>query len=172
MWKIGTVCLMGLLSHNVFDARSFSIRKSEVTPSTSTLNLIFYPSFPHSPHSILSLSLLPSINQSIIVFSLSFFLLIRRRDPMEGLEDAWLRPAPLEYDSDAAADEIPADEPVVRNLGQRTCAEIFKNALENRTNSKRALKNHRVQARAPSTQDNQTRWLTTFQAFMKTLEVP
>jgi hypothetical protein len=91
---------------------------------------------------------------------------------MEGLEDAWLKPAPLEYDSDVAADEIPADEPVVRNLGQRTCAEIFKNALENRTNSKRALKNHRVQARAPGTQDNQIRWFTTFQAFMKTLEVP
>jgi hypothetical protein len=91
---------------------------------------------------------------------------------MEVLADTLLEQAPLDYDSDAAADEIPADEPVARNLGLRTCAQIFKNALENRTNSKRALKNHRPQARAPSTQDTNTRWFNTFQAFMKTLEVP
>lgn len=91
---------------------------------------------------------------------------------MEVLADTLLEQAPLDYDSDAAADEIPADEPVARNLGLRTCAEIFKNALENRTNSKRALKNHRPQARAPSTQDTNTRWFNTFQAFMKTLQVP
>jgi hypothetical protein len=65
---------------------------------------------------------------------------------MEVLADTLLEQAPLDYDSDAAADEIPADEPVARNLGLRTCAEIFKNALENRTNSKRALNNHRPQA--------------------------
>ena len=52
--------------------RSFSSRKSEGTPSTSTLNLIFYP----SPHSILSL--LPLINQLVNHRVLSFFLLIRR----------------------------------------------------------------------------------------------
>lgn len=94
---------------------------------------------------------------------------------MDALADELLQPAPPDYDSDAAADEIQAGEYIVardRNLGLRTCAEIFKNALENRTNSKRALKNHRPQAKAPSTQDNRTRWLNAFQAFMKTLDVP
>jgi hypothetical protein len=87
--------------------------------------------------------------------------------------ESLLEQAPLDYDSDAAADEIPADESAARrNLGLRTCAEIFKNALENRTNSKRALKSHRPQAVAPSTQDTNMRWLNTFQAFMKTLQVP
>jgi hypothetical protein len=64
---------------------------------------------------------------------------------MDALADKLLQPALLDYDSDAAADEIQAKEYVVardRNIGLRTCAEIFKNALENRTNLKRALKNH------------------------------
>lgn len=94
---------------------------------------------------------------------------------MDALADELLQPAPLDYDSDVAADEIQAGEYVVardRNLGLRTCADIFKNALENRTNSKRALKNHRPQAKAPGTQDNRTRWFNAFQAFMKTLDVP
>jgi hypothetical protein len=99
----------------------------------------------------------------------------REAHEMDALAEELLQPAPLDYDSDAAADEIQAGEYVVardRNLGVRTCAEIFKNALENRTNSKRALKNHCLQAKAPSTQDSRTRWLNTFHAFMKTLDVP
>jgi hypothetical protein len=91
---------------------------------------------------------------------------------MEVLADSLLEQAPLDYDSDEAADEIPGREQVGRDLGLRTCAEIFKNALENRTNSKRALKNHRPQAIAPNTQDTNMRWLNIFQAFMKTLQVP
>jgi hypothetical protein len=94
---------------------------------------------------------------------------------MDALAGELLQPAPLGYDSDAAADKIQAGEYVVvrdRNLGLRTCAEIFKNALENRTNSKRALKNHCPQAKAPSSQDSRTRWFNIFQAFMKTLNVP
>jgi hypothetical protein len=93
---------------------------------------------------------------------------------MDALADELLQPAPLDYDSDAAADEIQTREYVVacdRNLGLRTCAEIFKNAFENRTNSKRALKNHYPQAKAPGTQDSRTRWLNSFHAFMKTLDV-
>lgn len=73
---------------------------------------------------------------------------------IDALADELLQPAPPDYDSDAAADEIQAREYIVardRNLSLRTCAEIFKNALENRTNSKRALKNHRPQAKALST---------------------
>jgi hypothetical protein len=72
---------------------------------------------------------------------------------MDTLAEVLLQPAPLDYDSDAAADEIQAGEYVTRdlNLGLRTCTEIFKIALENRTNSKRALKNHHPQAKAPGT---------------------
>jgi hypothetical protein len=53
---------------------------------------------------------------------------------MEALADELLQPAPLDYDSDAAANEIQAREYVVacdRDLDLRTCTEIFKNALEN-----------------------------------------
>ena len=80
---------------------------------------------------------------------------------MDTSAEVLLQPTPLDYDSDAAADEIQGGEYVARdlNLGLRTCAEIFKNALENRTNSKQALKNHHPQAKAPGTQDSRTRWL-------------
>jgi hypothetical protein len=84
---------------------------------------------------------------------------------MDAVADELLQPAPLDYDSDAAADEIQAGEYVVacdHNLGLRTCAEIFKNALKNQTNLKRALKNHRPQAKAPSTQDSRAYWLNAF----------
>jgi hypothetical protein len=81
---------------------------------------------------------------------------------MEVLADTLLERAPLDYDSDAAADEIPADAPVASKLGRRACAEIFKHALENRTNSKKALKNYRPQACTPSTQDNKTHGSTPF----------
>jgi hypothetical protein len=78
----------------------------------------------------------------------------REAHEMDALADELLQPAPLDYNLDVAADEIQAGEYFVacdRNLGLWTYAEIFKNALENRTNSKRALKNHRPQAKAPST---------------------
>ena len=78
---------------------------------------------------------------------------------MDTLADELLQPAPLDYDSDAATNEIQGREYIIardRNLGLRTCTEIFKNALENRTNSKRTLKNHYLQAEVPGTQDNRT----------------
>jgi hypothetical protein len=81
---------------------------------------------------------------------------------MEALADSLLEQALLEYDSDAAADEIPGGERVERDLGLRTCAQIFKYALKNRTNSKRALKNHRPQALAPNPQGTNMRWLSIF----------
>jgi hypothetical protein len=81
---------------------------------------------------------------------------------MEALAEQFLEKAPLDYDSDTATDEDPPDVLAFCNLGLQTCAAIFKNALENRTASKKAFKNHHPQARAPATQDNQTRWHNTF----------
>ncbi|KAF4628231.1 hypothetical protein G7Y89_g9920 [Cudoniella acicularis] len=75
-------------------------------------------------------------------------------DEIEALADTFLEQPPLDYDSDATADEIGAVTEPARSskIGMRTCTEIFKNALENRTSLKAALKNHVPQARAPSTQ--------------------
>jgi hypothetical protein len=86
---------------------------------------------------------------------------------MEALADTFLEQAPLDYDSDAAADDMrPITEPAAnsRKIGLRTCMEIFKNALENRTSSKAALKNHVPQARAPGIKQSRTRVLVIFQA--------
>lgn len=91
---------------------------------------------------------------------------------MEALAAELREEAPVDYDSDAAADEIPAPQQKSRELGLRSVAQISKHALENRTNSKKALKQHRPQARAPSTQDTNMRWLNLFNAFMQTLGVP
>jgi len=93
---------------------------------------------------------------------------------MGALADTFLEQPPLDYDSDAAADEIGAVTEPARSskIGMRTCVEIFKNALENRTSSKAALKNHVPQARAPGTQQSRTRVLVIFRAFMKSLQVP
>lgn len=92
---------------------------------------------------------------------------------MEDLAASLLEEAPLDYDSDTAADEIEsAPQHTSRQLGLRTVAELFKNAIVNRTNSKKALKEHRPQARAPNTQNNHTRWLNIFKAFLRTLQVP
>ena len=94
-------------------------------------------------------------------------------DKMEALAENFLEELPLDYDSDAAADEIEVTEPVQSSkIGMRTCVEIFKNAVENRTSSKAALKNHVPQARAPGTRQSKTRVLLHFNAFMKTLQVP
>lgn len=94
------------------------------------------------------------------------------KSDMEALAAELLEEAPVDYDSDAAADEISTPEARSRELGLRTVAQIFKHALENRTNSKKALKEHLPQAKAPSTQQTNQRWLNIFKAFMKTLGVP
>jgi hypothetical protein len=70
----------------------------------------------------------------------------REAHEMDALAHKLLQLAPLDYNLDAAADDIQAGEYIIAydyNLGLRTYVEIFKNALENQTNSKRALKNHR-----------------------------
>jgi hypothetical protein len=76
---------------------------------------------------------------SLLFISLSLLYHCQRRikntaDEMEVLADTFLEQPPLDYDSDAAADEIGAvTEPAHSNkIGMRTCTEIFKNALENR----------------------------------------
>jgi len=92
---------------------------------------------------------------------------------IDALEETLFVGAPIDYDSDTAADEIPAKpQAKPRELGIRTVAEILKNALENRTNSKKALKEHQPQAKAPSTHDANQRWLNIFKSFMKTLGLP
>jgi hypothetical protein len=73
------------------------------------------------------------------------------------------------YNSD---DEASEDEPVSYRQGLRAIGEIFKNALENRTSSKKALKNHRPEAAAPRTNDNKRRWYNMFMAFFQTLDLP
>jgi hypothetical protein len=91
---------------------------------------------------------------------------------MEELAAELLKEAPVDYDSDTAAGEISAPQQKSRALGLRTIAESFKHALDNRTNSKKALKAHAPQARAPSTQKTNVRWHNMFKAFMQTLGVP
>ena len=92
---------------------------------------------------------------------------------MEDLAASLLEEAPLDYDSDTAANEIEsAPQCKSRQLGLRTVAELFKNANVNRTNSKKALKDHRPQARAPNTQNNHMGWLNIFNGFLRTLQVP
>ncbi|TAQ89982.1 hypothetical protein B7494_g1722 [Chlorociboria aeruginascens] len=89
------------------------------------------------------------------------------------LQNTFLEQLPLDYDSDAEADKIEAGtEPYSSKIGFRTCEEIFKNAINNRTNSKAAIKNHVPQAKAPSTQQAKIRVLVIFKAFMKSLQVP
>lgn len=92
---------------------------------------------------------------------------------MEQLAEIFLEQQPLDYDSDAAADKLGAVPKLVNSkIGMQSYEEIFKNALENRTRSKAALKNHVTQARAPGTQQSRTRVLIIFQAFMKSIQVP
>lgn len=76
---------------------------------------------------------------------------------------------PEGYNSD---DEASEDEPVSYRQGLRAIGEIFKNALENRTSSKKALKNHNPEAAAPTTVDIKRRWYNMFMAFFQTLNLP
>ena len=56
---------------------------------------------------------------------------------MEYLAETFLTEPPPEYDSDTAADELIITTPNhSTRIGMRTCTDIFKNALENRTSSK------------------------------------
>lgn len=73
---------------------------------------------------------------------------------------------PEGYNSDDAASE---DEPISYRQGMRAVEQIFKNAVENRTSSKKALKNHRLEAAAPGTNELKRRWYNMFMAFFKTL---
>jgi hypothetical protein len=73
------------------------------------------------------------------------------------------------YNSDDTASE---DEPVSYRQGLRAIRGIFKNALENRTSSKKALKNHRSVTKAPGTNEHKRRWYNIFMAFVKTLSLP
>jgi hypothetical protein len=82
-----------------------------------------------------------------------------------------LEEAPVDYDSDAAADEIPVPQAKSHELGLCMITEIFKHILENWTHSKKALKEHLPQAKAWSTQNTNIHWLNIFKAFMKTLGV-
>lgn len=86
---------------------------------------------------------------------------------MEGLQQNINIPAG--YNSDEEASE---DEPVVSwKQGMRVVELIFKNAVENRTNSKKAWKNHRPEAAAPGTNDPKRRWYNMFMAFFRTLNL-
>jgi len=87
---------------------------------------------------------------------------------MEALADQFLN-LPEGYDSDEAASE---DEQPTFRQGMRQIKVIFQNALENRTTSKKALKNHRPIASAPGTQEHNQRWYNIFMAFFKTLNLP
>ena len=71
---------------------------------------------------------------------------------MEALADSFLEQPPVDYDSDAAADEIgQVTESAAYSSKISICIQkYFKNALENQTSSKANLKNHVPQARAPS----------------------
>jgi hypothetical protein len=73
------------------------------------------------------------------------------------------------YNSDDAASE---DEPVSYRQGLRAIGEIFKNALENKTSSKKTLKNHRAEAAAPGTAYKKRCWYNMFMAFFETLNLP
>ncbi len=145
-------------SHDVSFSRGGSFPLSLLFTSLSSLHLSLF-----SPHNHPLLSLYHCQRR-----------IKNTADEMEALADTFLEQPPLDYDSDAAADEIGAvTEPAHSSkIGMRTCTEIFKNALENRTGSKAALKNHVPQARAPSTQQSKRRVLVIFQAFMKSLQVP
>ncbi|RFU28307.1 hypothetical protein B7463_g8042, partial [Scytalidium lignicola] len=72
------------------------------------------------------------------------------------------------YDSDAATSE---NETVSWRQGMRAVEQIFKNAVESRSSSKKALKNHRPEATAPGTNELKSRWYNMFIAFLKTLSL-
>jgi hypothetical protein len=76
---------------------------------------------------------------------------------------------PADYNSDEEASE---NEPVVYRQGQRAVTEIFKHALDNRTTSKKAIKNHSPEGAAPGTNDLRHRWYNMFIAFFQTLNLP
>jgi hypothetical protein len=69
-------------------------------------------------------------------------------------------------------DEASEDKPVSYRQGLRAIGEIFKNALENRTSSRKALKNHKPEAAAPTTTELKRRWYNMFMAFFQTLNLP
>jgi len=88
---------------------------------------------------------------------------------METLADQFLN-LPEGYNSDEAASED--EQPISFRPGMRQIRVIFQNALENRTTSKKALKNHRPISSAPGTQEHRERWYNIFMAFFKTLNLP
>jgi hypothetical protein len=88
---------------------------------------------------------------------------------MEALADQFLN-LPKSYDSDEAASED--EQPITFRQGMRQIKVIFQNALQNRTTSKKALKNHRPISLAPGTQEHSQRWYNIFMAFFKTLSLP
>jgi hypothetical protein len=76
---------------------------------------------------------------------------------------------PEGYNSD---NEASKDEPVLYRQGLQAIGEIFKNAVENQTSSKKALKNHHPEAAAPTTVNIKRRWYNMFMAFFQTLNLP
>jgi hypothetical protein len=75
---------------------------------------------------------------------------------------------PEGYNSDDKASE---DEPVSYKQKLRAIGEIFKNILKNRTSSKKALKNHNLEAAAPTTIDIKRRWYNMFIIFFQILNL-
>jgi hypothetical protein len=77
------------------------------------------------------ISPLPSLHLPFIAPSLSPLYAPSVVVIIEALADSFLKQPPLDYDFDAAADEIGVvTEPAHSSkIGMRTCTEIFKNAL-------------------------------------------
>lgn len=76
------------------------------------------------------------------------------------------------YDSDVEAEAIEPNPGASTRYGQKAIQAIYDNALEIRTASKTALKNHTYQAAAPSTQISSDRWYNIFNSFLETLNHP